>query len=127
MIVKRTGRKGDRSNLCEAPSGPFRQIGPVPFFPVKCTRGRKTHYGNLGFVFVLLLVGIVVLGFYRGWFQFSTNGTESRTTVQATITVDQDKIHEDEQGQNKVQGFGQEAKTKTGDQAGKVEEPERRP
>jgi hypothetical protein len=25
--------KGDRSNLCEAPFGPFRQIGPVPFFP----------------------------------------------------------------------------------------------
>ena len=25
--------KGDRSNLCEAPSRPFRQIGPVPFFP----------------------------------------------------------------------------------------------
>ncbi len=24
--------KGDRSNLCEAPFGPFRQIGPVPFF-----------------------------------------------------------------------------------------------
>ena len=23
--------KGDRSNLCEAPGGPFRQIGPVPF------------------------------------------------------------------------------------------------
>ena len=27
------GEKGDRSNLCEAPCGPFRQIGPVPFFP----------------------------------------------------------------------------------------------
>ena len=27
----RGGEKGDRSNLCEAPSGPFRQIGPVPF------------------------------------------------------------------------------------------------
>ncbi len=26
--------KGDRSNLCEAPSGPSRQIGPVPFFPL---------------------------------------------------------------------------------------------
>ena len=25
------GGKGDRSNLCEAPSGPSRQIGPVPF------------------------------------------------------------------------------------------------
>ena len=24
-------RKGDRANLCEAPSGPFRQTGPVPF------------------------------------------------------------------------------------------------
>jgi hypothetical protein len=24
--------KGDRSNLCKAPFGPFRQIGPVPFF-----------------------------------------------------------------------------------------------
>jgi hypothetical protein len=23
--------KGDWSNLCEAPAGPFRQIGPVPF------------------------------------------------------------------------------------------------
>ena len=26
--------KGDRSNLCEAPEGPSRQIGPVPFSPV---------------------------------------------------------------------------------------------
>jgi putative mRNA 3-end processing factor len=25
--------KGDRPHLCEAPSGPFRQMGPVPFFP----------------------------------------------------------------------------------------------
>ena len=24
--------KGDRSHLCEAPGGPFRQMGPVPFF-----------------------------------------------------------------------------------------------
>ena len=33
--------KGDRSNLCEAPGGPFRQIGPVPFsrrrqHPARC-------------------------------------------------------------------------------------------
>jgi len=26
------GEKGDRSNLCEAPSGPSRKIGPIPFF-----------------------------------------------------------------------------------------------
>jgi hypothetical protein len=24
--------KGDGANLCEAPSGPFRQISPVPYF-----------------------------------------------------------------------------------------------
>ena len=29
--------KGDRSNLCEAPEGPFRQIGPVPFFRLALT------------------------------------------------------------------------------------------
>jgi len=26
--------KGDRFNLCAAPFGPFRQIGPVPFFHI---------------------------------------------------------------------------------------------
>jgi predicted flavoprotein YhiN len=30
-IACTSGGKGDRSNFCEAPSGPFRQIGPVPF------------------------------------------------------------------------------------------------
>jgi len=30
-LNKLIGGKGDRSNLCEAPSGPYRQIGPVPF------------------------------------------------------------------------------------------------
>ncbi len=34
--------KGDRSNLCEAPSGPFRQIGPVPF-----PRGRQSEQSRL--------------------------------------------------------------------------------
>jgi chemotaxis protein methyltransferase CheR len=27
------GKKGDSPHLCEAPSGPFRQMGTVPFFP----------------------------------------------------------------------------------------------
>ena len=30
-IVRLAAGKGDRSNLCAAPLGPFRQIGPVPF------------------------------------------------------------------------------------------------
>jgi len=31
LVNLTSGGKGDRSNLCEAPGGPFRQIGPVPF------------------------------------------------------------------------------------------------
>ena len=81
---------------------------------------------TLVFVVVLLLVGIVGVGFYRGWFQLSTDTANQKPS--ATITVDKDKIHADEQkAKDKVQGFGQEAKEKIGDRAGKVKEPERRP
>ena len=79
----------------------------------------------LVFVVVLLLVGIVGLGFYRGWFQLSTDAADQRPS--ATITVDKDKIHADEQkAKDEVQGFGQAAKKKTGELAGKVKEPEHR-
>ena len=33
MLMQSCNEKGDGANLCEAPSGPFRQISPVPFFP----------------------------------------------------------------------------------------------
>ena len=34
MNLRNPGRKkGDIPHLCEAPSGPFRQMGNVPFFP----------------------------------------------------------------------------------------------
>jgi hypothetical protein len=80
----------------------------------------------LMFVVVLFLVGIVGLGFYRGWFQLSTDTVNQRPS--ATITVDKDKIHADEQkAKDEMQGFRQEAKEKIGDRAGKVKEPERRP
>jgi hypothetical protein len=69
----------------------------------------------LVFVIVLLLVGFVGLGFYRGWFQVSTDTTNPKPS--ATITVDKDKIRADEQT----------AKEKIGGGAGKVQEPERRP
>jgi hypothetical protein len=77
-------------------------------------------------VVVLLLAGIAGLGFYRGWFSLSTENTDHKPS--ATITVDKDKIQEDEQrAKEKVQGFGQEAKEKTGERADKVKEEERRP
>ena len=31
--VSQPGKKGDSPHLCEAPAGPFRQMGTVPFFP----------------------------------------------------------------------------------------------
>ena len=65
-------------------------------------------------VVVLLLAGIAALGFYRGWFHLSTNSTDQKPS--ATITVDKDKIHGDEEmAKETVQGLGQEVKEKTGD------------
>ena len=81
---------------------------------------------TLVFLFVLLLVGIVVMGFFRGWLQLSTDTANQMPS--ATITVDKDKIHADEQkAKDKVQSLGQDAKEKIGDRTGKVQEPERRP
>jgi hypothetical protein len=78
---------------------------------------------NLVFVAVLLLVGIAGVGFYRGWFHFSTNSTDQGSS--ATITVNKDKLHADEQkAKDKLQGLGKEAPEKTGDRAGKAKESE---
>ena len=77
-------------------------------------------------VIVLLLVGMVGLGFYRGWFGLSTHSTDHQSN--ATITVDKDKIQADEhKAKEEVQGLGQEAKEKIGDRGSTVKEPERRP
>ena len=81
---------------------------------------------RLLFVVILLLVGIVGVGFYRGWFGLSTNNTDH--TSSATITVNQDKIRQDEtKAKEKVQDLEQKAKEKTGVGADKVKEPERQP
>jgi hypothetical protein len=56
-------------------------------------------------VVVLVLIGIAGLGYYRGWFAFSTNSKDQ--TPSATITVDENKFHEDEQkAKDDVQGAG---------------------
>ena len=77
-------------------------------------------------VFVLLLVAIAVLGFYRGWFRLSTANTDHKPS--ATITVDKDRIQEDEQrAKEKMRNLGQGAKEKIGERTDKVKEQERRP
>jgi hypothetical protein len=69
-------------------------------------------------VVVLVLIGIAGLGYYRGWFAFSTNSKDQ--TPSATIMVDKNKFHEDEQkAKDDVQGAGQKAKQEVGNLTGK--------
>jgi len=46
-------------------------------------------------VLVLLVACVVGLGFYLGWFLLSADSEGQKTNI--TITVDQDKIREDEE------------------------------
>jgi hypothetical protein len=52
-------------------------------------------------VVVLLIVGIVGLGFYRGWFQVSSNRDNEDQKVNTTFTVDEERIEKDKE---KLQG-----------------------
>ncbi|MEN6406797.1 MAG: hypothetical protein ABFC77_10020 [Thermoguttaceae bacterium] len=72
----------------------------------------------------LLLIAIVAVGFYQGWFHFSTTRTDN--TSSATVTMDQDKIRVDEgKARERIAEFGEKAKDKTGGQADKVQKRER--
>ena len=77
----------------------------------------KTVFGLV----VVLLVGIAALGFYRGWFHFSTNSAGQKSS--ATFTVDQDKLHADEgKARDAVETFGHKAKEKTAVPADKIDQ-----
>ncbi len=81
---------------------------------------------SLMIVVVLLLIGIAGVGYYRGWFALSTNSTDQ--TPSATVTVDKNKFHEDEQkAKDKLQGAGQKAKQEIGNLTGKSKEPQPQP
>jgi hypothetical protein len=54
-------------------------------------------------VLLLIVVGVVGLGFYRGWFNLTSDKTADESNV--TLTVDKDKMQQDKQkAQDKVQG-----------------------
>ena len=75
---------------------------------------------------LLLVICIICLGFYQGWFHITTHGTDQKSS--ATITVDKDKIRADEsKAKEKMEEFGQKAKDKTGERTGMVTEGEHRP
>lgn len=81
---------------------------------------------NLMLVVVLLVVGIAGFGYYRGWFAVSTNGTDN--TPSATLSVDKDKFHADEQkAKAEMQGLGQAAKQKIGGLDSSAKQPQAQP
>lgn len=78
---------------------------------------------RLFILFVLIVVGVVGLGFYRGWWRFASDSTG--TKVHLNVTVDKDKIQEDKQeALEKVQDLRQELydKVTTGTEESKDDE-----
>jgi len=57
-------------------------------------------------VLVLIVAGVVGLGYYRGWFHFTSDNSADKPAV--TVTVDKDKITQDKSdAQKKVQDLKQ--------------------
>jgi hypothetical protein len=62
-------------------------------------------------VLVLLVAGVVGLGFYRGWFHLSTGEADGKSNI--PVTVDRDKIEQDkEKAKEKVHEVEQQVKEK---------------
>jgi hypothetical protein len=71
---------------------------------------------------VLLVAGVVGLGFYEGWFHLSTGGADHKPS--ATISVDENKMQEDKK---KAEGLGDKAKDSAADPTDKTKEQQPRP
>jgi hypothetical protein len=62
-------------------------------------------------LFLLIVAGIAGLGYYRGWFNFSSDSNNNKPNI--TMSVDKDKIREDkDKTVEEVQSLGQRAKDK---------------
>jgi hypothetical protein len=48
---------------------------------------------GLLFVLLLLVIGLIALGFYRGWFDFSTTRDNAGTNIK--LRIDEKKIESD--------------------------------
>ena len=63
---------------------------------------------------VLLAAIIIGLGWYLGWFHFSTTSDDQKTHI--NLTVDQDKIRKDEEtAKQKLRGIEHKVKESVGD------------
>jgi hypothetical protein len=81
---------------------------------------------RLFLVIVLVAAGVVVLGFYRGWFGFASENVDNK--VHMSVTVDKDKIQEDEKNSaKKVQDLGHQVKDKVAGPAEKTKDQDASP
>jgi hypothetical protein len=63
---------------------------------------------NLFFVCLLLVAGVVALGFYRGWFHFETTSDPETGREGVQFEIDRNKIGPDvEKAKQKIGGGGQ--------------------
>jgi hypothetical protein len=70
---------------------------------------------------VLLVIAIVVVGYYRDWFTVASTNDDQKTNIQ--VTVDKEKIKEDEQrAKEKIQKVGNQIKEEAGKLSEKVKE-----
>jgi hypothetical protein len=75
-------------------------------------------------VLVLIVAGVVGLGFYQGWFHLAKGGTDGKPNV--SVTVDKEKIEQDKaRAKDKVKSLEQKVgeKTNTGTKGSKEEPP----
>lgn len=73
-------------------------------------------------VAVVLLVGIAGLGFYQGWFRYSTDKRDDKVDIR--LTVDEQKFRADEE---KAKDLGRKAKEEFGDRTDKANDQPRQP
>jgi hypothetical protein len=75
---------------------------------------------------VLLVAGVVGVGFYLGWFHLATDRTNQKTNI--TITVDQGKIQGDkEKAKERIQDVGEKVKKRVAAPTDKGKEERHRP
>jgi hypothetical protein len=71
----------------------------------------ETAMKRLLFLLVLIAIGIVGLGFYRGWFKIGTDSADGNSNV--TLTVNKEKFQEDKkEAVAEVHGVGNRTKDK---------------
>jgi hypothetical protein len=70
---------------------------------------------------VLVVIAVVVVGYYRDWFTVASTNDEQKTNIE--VTVDKQKIKEDERrAKEKIQKVGSQIKEEAGKLSEKVRE-----